>query len=367
MASRYWVGGGSSTNWSATSNTNWAATSGGSNNQSVPGSSDDVFFDSVGVNASGTSNVDANFTLVSLNFAPATGSFTGTLTGSNNITISKTSAGGDLKFSSGMTCSYSGLFTFLGAATHALTSNGNTTLVCPFKVQGTTSVVQQQDALVTTGAVTLTGTTGGNTMEWQTNGNNLTCASITPTGAGTKKLTCSGSEIITLTGTGTVFTSVTTFTAASSTIKITDSSATGKTFAGGGAAYNNLWISMSAGTATVTLTGANTFANIKDDGTGAHTIILPASTTTTATSLTSPNAGVITLNSSSAGTAATLSIASGDVAVTGWTIKDSTVSGGARFTAWLSTNVSGNTGWTFMPMLLHGATAPQAIVRASTW
>lgn len=45
MAARYWVGGGSSTNWSATGNTNWSATSGGANNASVPTTSDDVFFD----------------------------------------------------------------------------------------------------------------------------------------------------------------------------------------------------------------------------------------------------------------------------------------------------------------------------------
>lgn len=36
MASRFFVGGGSSTNWSATGNTNWSATSGGANNDSVP-------------------------------------------------------------------------------------------------------------------------------------------------------------------------------------------------------------------------------------------------------------------------------------------------------------------------------------------
>ena len=46
MANRFWVGGGSSTNWDATSNTNWSATDGGANNASVPADGDDVFFKS---------------------------------------------------------------------------------------------------------------------------------------------------------------------------------------------------------------------------------------------------------------------------------------------------------------------------------
>src|SRR3989344_2709650 len=47
-ASRYWVGGGSSVNWDATSNTNWGSASNTQDNASVPTSADDVFFDGVG-------------------------------------------------------------------------------------------------------------------------------------------------------------------------------------------------------------------------------------------------------------------------------------------------------------------------------
>lgn len=47
-ASRYWVGGGSSTNWNATANTNWSASSGGANNASVPTSADVANFDGLG-------------------------------------------------------------------------------------------------------------------------------------------------------------------------------------------------------------------------------------------------------------------------------------------------------------------------------
>lgn len=45
-ANRYWIGNGSNKNWNTTSN--WSATSGGSGGASVPGASDDVFFDNGG-------------------------------------------------------------------------------------------------------------------------------------------------------------------------------------------------------------------------------------------------------------------------------------------------------------------------------
>lgn len=74
MASRYWVGGGSSTDWAATGNTNWSATSGGANNASVPTTSDDVFFDANSGSGSAVINAAAN--CLSATFT----GFTGTLT-----------------------------------------------------------------------------------------------------------------------------------------------------------------------------------------------------------------------------------------------------------------------------------------------
>src|SRR3990167_5450854 len=73
-ASRYWVGGGASSNWNATGNTNWSATSGGANNASVPTASDDVFFDSN--SGTGNSVISASHSIKSLD---CTG-YAGTLT-----------------------------------------------------------------------------------------------------------------------------------------------------------------------------------------------------------------------------------------------------------------------------------------------
>jgi hypothetical protein len=81
MAERYWVGGGSSTNWNATGSTNWSATSGGANNASVPGSSDTVFFDEN--SGAGESKISANVTVISLD---CTG-FTGTLSHGSGVTL----------------------------------------------------------------------------------------------------------------------------------------------------------------------------------------------------------------------------------------------------------------------------------------
>ncbi len=88
MALRYWVGGGSSTNWVAAANTNWSATSGGSNNASVPGATDDVFFDAN--SGSGASVISAGISIKSLDCTGFVGTITHngfTLTIANSMTL----------------------------------------------------------------------------------------------------------------------------------------------------------------------------------------------------------------------------------------------------------------------------------------
>jgi len=161
-----------------------------------------------------------------------------------------------------------------------------------------------------------------------------------------------GSSTITATGTGTVwnYTSSGAATAGTSTIKFTDTSASGKTFAGNGKTYNNFWYAPGAGTGTLTVTGANTFADFRDNsGLSAHTIIFPASTTTTLTSwsVSGASGNVVTINSSSAGTPATLSDTTGTNTCDYCSIQDSTATGGATWTTTNSTEGTGNSGWVF--------------------
>ncbi len=111
-ASRYWVGGGSSTNWNAVGNTNWGSASNTQDNSSVPGSSDDVIFDGVGTGAS-NSTVSATITVKSVDFT----NYTNTLTMNAVLTVA-----GNVTLGSGMTIAgASGLTT---SSTSTLTSNG---------------------------------------------------------------------------------------------------------------------------------------------------------------------------------------------------------------------------------------------------
>ena len=87
MAARYWVGGGSSTNWNATGNTNWGTTSGVQDNASVPTSVDDVIFDGAGV--AGNSNCTVNTALACLTLTITSG-YTATMTHNGVLTITTT-------------------------------------------------------------------------------------------------------------------------------------------------------------------------------------------------------------------------------------------------------------------------------------
>jgi len=116
MANRYWVGGGSSTNWAATSNTNWATTSGGANNASVPTSADAVIFDGVGASANGTSVIGAIITVLSVTI---TSGFTGTINHSQALTIA-----GNLTLGANYTITGAGNISI--SANAVLTSNGKT-------------------------------------------------------------------------------------------------------------------------------------------------------------------------------------------------------------------------------------------------
>lgn len=87
MAARFWIGGGTTTAWSASPTTNWSATSGGAVRVAAPTSSDDVTFDGAGASGNSVSVVTANAACLSLTF---TSGYTSTITinSTTNITIS---------------------------------------------------------------------------------------------------------------------------------------------------------------------------------------------------------------------------------------------------------------------------------------
>ena len=136
-----------------------------------------------------------------------------------------------------------------------------------------------------------------------------------------------GSTTMTLQGTGTIWSASPSFslTASTSTIKITDASSSGKTFAGGGLTYNNLWLTGS-GTGAYTITGSNTFNDFKCD-TPPHTINFTAGTYTRVSTFTvNGTAGnLMTLQSTSNGSKWFIAHTTGNITVCDYlSIKDCT-------------------------------------------
>jgi len=155
------------------------------------------------------------------------------------------------------------------------------------------------------------------------------------------------SYTITLSGTSTVFSNSGSFTAGTSTILITDTSSTSKTFAGGGGTYNTVTITGS-GSGAVIISGSNTFSTFTIGA--PKTVTFTSSTTQTISgsfSCTGTSGNVITINSSG-GVAASLSKSSGTVSCDYLHLTNSAATGGASWQPGLnSTDNGGNSGWLF--------------------
>jgi len=264
--------------------------------------------------------------------------FTGTF---NN---QSTNLQGNVIFSSGMaTAQVSGTFNVASnTATQQITSNG-VTLNFPISIYGTTSGgLQLQDNLTvaTTQSITLT----QRTLDLNTH--NLSCGSISTSGTLTRTIAL-GTNTLTLTGSGTVFDATTpTGLTVTGTGTISATSASAKTFIGGGITYPTL---SQDGAGALTITGTNTFNTITNTVSPA-TIIFPASTTTTVTNFTvNGTAGnLVTLNSSTTGTQATLAkLGGGTINVNYLAIQDSNATPVSTWNAANSTDNGNNTGWNF--------------------
>lgn len=342
MPDLHWVGGTASAN--ATAGTKWALTSGGAGGQPIPTSSDDVYIDA----ASGavTVTLTAAFTCRNLILT----GFTGTIAGTAGFSMA-----GSLLLVSGMTWTNSSTITFTATSgSHNITTaghtmNGNFT----FNGVGGTWVLQDTVTMVTGKGFTLTNGI------LDLNGKTITTGNFVSNNSNVRTLTRTNSTI-TLTGTGTVwnFSTTTNLTspATGSTIIINDTSATGKTFIGGGLTYGTITPSGDA----ITISGANAIDTLNINNAGMATgLILTSGVTQTITNINSNGSiGNLTkLSSSTPGSAATISKSSGTVSLDYMSIKDSTASGGASFYAGAnSTNVSGNTGWVFTAPPAPGTT-----------
>lgn len=254
---------------------------------------------------------------------------------------------GDLTLGAGMTVTDGASVTTWsagGGPTSATIISNGVTLNAPLAFSAAAQTVRLGDAL-NTGARGITVTT---TCTFETQGYNLTTASLTSSATGARTINL-GASTVTITGSGTAFDMTgasTTVTAGSALVAMTSASA--KTFAGGGKSYGTL---RQAGAGDLSVTGANTFVTIDNTVTPA-TIILPSGVTTTVTNLSIAGilGSVFALRSSTPGSPATLSKASGTVDLAYVLVTDITATGGATFNAFTSNgcvNGGGNTGWNF--------------------
>jgi hypothetical protein len=348
---RFWVGNGGS--WSSTAH--WAASTGGGSGATMPLAQDDVVFDANSISSGGqTITIDVprigrNITFTGITNSP-------TLTGGSNFTASFF---GNWTMGTGMGTWSTGSNFFLmaaGRSAHTFTCAGKVNAMI-FISNTFGGSMTFQDAWSSARIQHFSGTL---------NTNNQPVTSIyylTGNTGGAKTLTL-GSTVWTLTGDDGAGTPpwsltdvVTVLNAGTSTIRLTSTSATNKTFTGNGKTYYNLELAgVGTAGATYLIAQANTFNQIISN-IEPKTINFQAGTTTTL--LTGldirGNASTPTvIASNTAGSAATISCASGTVKVVSCTLKDNTATGGATFKAegaavGTSPFVSNVTGWTATP------------------
>lgn len=271
--------------------------------------------------------------------------FTGTWAqAATNITII-----GDLIFSSRMTSTSStGVATLGGSNDTLLVGNGHNSNILIYIVKTSAT------AKVTLGSAytqTLNNYFSLRTGILDTNNYNLTLSyfqSAASGGATTRSLIL-GSSTVTITGSSFAWSTDSGLTVDAGTSTITLTSTSTKTFTGADKAYYNL---NQGGVGALTISGSNSFNDIVATA-RPSTVILTSGTTQTVSNFTlSGTAGnLVTLQSSTAGSPATLSKSSGTVSVSYLSIKDTTATGGATWNAFTSNGNAdggGNTGWNFI-------------------
>jgi hypothetical protein len=221
--------------------------------------------------------------------------FAGTITSAHTTNIFR-----DLVLSSGMTLSTLGAFGFVGTSgTQLITTNGKT-LDFAITQAGVGGTVQLQDNLTMGSTRTYTLTNG----TLNVNGKVLTVGLFSSVNTNTRTLNLGVNGTLAVIGGNWTAPTATGLTL-SGTGAISMNLATAKTFAGGGLVYP--YTLNQGGAGTLSITGANTFANMTNT-VQPCTITFPASTTTTVSdfNVNGTAGNLVTLNSSIPGTRFTL-------------------------------------------------------------
>lgn len=356
MANRYWVGG--TGTWDASSTANWSATSGGASGASAPTTSDNAFFDAN--SGTGACTVASGATCVSLTLSSANVSVT--LSAAMTIT--------------GVVSHTLGMFDLNGNTFNAsyFSSSGTGTRTVAFGSTGVMNLSVNNTAVWTsnTTGLTITGTPVINsTYSGSTGTRSFNVGALPEAQAITVNVTA-GSDIIAH-GTSAAFKNLN-FTGFSGSFNNNNNA----TVYGDLTLSSNMSVTASAGTMTFAATSGTqkittnnvaidhpltfngvgcTFAfqdALTQGSTRAFTITngtvqIKAGATSTVGAFATSGTGEKSLQSTSAGSQATLSQASGTVTAQYIQIRDINATGGAKWTASTgSINRGNNTGWSFI-------------------
>lgn len=321
--------------WSGTVSDNWSTNAWTSR---VPLPQDDVVVSSA-FSASQTVTVDMPRWGRSVSFAGSTGSPTLARGLSSSIF-------GSLTLASGMTFNGSFTLTLEGRSNFTITRNGatiSTSGALSFAAPGGTYTFQDGWSQSTANLSILNGTV-------DLNGQSHTFAGLTSGNTNVRSLVF-GSSTLTLASSGSPVscspTTNFTISAGTGVIALTDTSVSASTFAGGGATWPEVRVT-TGGSGALTFTGANTFTRLSVTGGSTKSFVLPGSTTTTFSGSTpfpsgaSLNLLTFTASAGSATVASSQQISCDYVSLTN-IIK----SGATAYAGTHSTDGTGNTGWSF--------------------
>ena len=378
MANRFWVGG--TGTWDALSTANWSATSGGAAGATAPTLLDAVFFDSLSgsgtcTTASGSICTGATFDTSTINLvfgANHTQSSTFVLTSgainlNNNILTCLALTGSNLNVKS------------IAFGTGKIVLTGNNAIILElsiansFTYTGTPTIEANYSGAAGTRTFRFGRSSGGteaNAISLNITGgtdivtltNNDVFKNLNFTGfAGThtnQTLNLYGNLTISSGMTLSAGTAVTSFLATSGTQQITTANKTfgfPLTFNGVGGTFAFQDAVTQGSTRAFTITNG--------------TVQLKAGVTSTVGSFVANSANTKTLRSTTLGTQATISQASGTVTVSDLTIQDSNATGGASWTAYAdyeNIDAGNNDGWDFSLSPPYATYEPPIIIRSFT-
>jgi len=352
---RYWVGG--TDTWNATAGTKWATTSGGTGGASIPSSTLDAVFDA----NSGTGTVTIGASGAECKIFDST-NFGGTFTFSSNAV----SVYGDIILGAGATFSVTtGRFTYLASTASTCTSNG---------ISGPGLRIEAPAGSLTLADAFSAFSTGGSVVTvlegtFDTGGFSVSVGQVTALGSSTRAITLNDS-VVSLTRASstttiqswTVNASGLTLNAGTSTISFANVGGTAGTayqsFSGGGLTYYTIENARGTGD-TVVINDSNTIdtLDIAKSSSGTITEFEVGSTQSIANLIQTTGTGHTIRSKSDAASPHTISDTTGTNSVTGTTVKQSTATGGATFTAYThegNTDAGGNSGWLFGPLQSTG-------------